>query len=397
MAIKNTDFYLFLRKQYKESIQNQDIGKIEILGEKQYDISSEYRKTEQRVCTYINDAMSLDKLGLFSNSSEDESIYTYTYLVMLCGFLDIEVNSKEIIASKLLESQLSDGFFYDKKYLNYEYIIGDGWGKRHFIPQAVIAIERLKKKPIYEFAFIEPFYNSDRMRCFLNSLDWNDAWKTSNVVMNITVCLQYVRDFMNCKEAADSVNIVQQWLLENIRQDCGMWYWKDKMTIANKYEAIRCAYHLYPLLEYDGIDTPFKEKAIDLILSMQNKYGGFDIRKNSSACEDIDAIDPLIRLEIKTGGYREKEVKKSLEKAFFWLKQNQMQDGGFVFRRGENFNYGSNNVVSKVNESNLFATWFRMLSICYIHDYLTGYKRNYMRMPGYEYPLYEEGRNDRKK
>ena len=67
-----------------------------------------------------------------------------------------------------------------------------------------------------------------------------------------------------------------------------------------------------------------------------------------------------------------------------------MEDGGCVFRLGEPIVYGSSNMSAMRNESNLFATWFRTLSVCYMYDFLTGSKRNYIDLGGYEYPLYRD-------
>lgn len=390
MDIKKTTIYSLIRRIYKEAIQNKYIGKIENYDWKQLDVSKEFDAIRSKVIKYLKDIENISREGCFANSTENQSIYAYTYFVMLRGLLEVKIENVNKVASYLVDSQLEDGFFYETDYLNYRYITGDGWGKRHFIPHVIIALERLNRKPTKDFVFLEPFYSKKRMRNFLDKLNWNNAWVASNSVMNITVCLQYARDYMGVSKAEGAIQVVQSWLLSHIQEESGMWYTKKIRTIADKYEAIRCAYHLYPLLDYDGIEIPYREKAIDLILSVQNKYGGFDTRRNSSACEDIDAVDSLIRLARKTKGYRDEEIKKCLKRAFLWIKQNQMQDGGFVFRKGEEFDYGCDNVMSKVNESNMFATWFRMLSLCYIHDYLTNYKRDYVNLPGYEYSLFEE-------
>ncbi len=395
MDIKKTTLYSQVRRMYKEMQQKQDIGNIVALGDKEINISKEFHVIEKNIMKYIDEIEQNGRVGHFAGSSESESIYAYTYFVMIKGLLGIRIES-ENISSVLKECQLEDGYFYDNSHLNLRYIVGDGWGKRHFVPHVIIAFERLKIEPKYKFVFLEPFYDEQRMKCFMKSMDWNNAWTASNTVMNVAVCLQYARDFLDEPRACDAVKVIQEWLLENIREDSGMWYNKKITTIADKYEAIRCAYHLYPILIYDRIDIPYKEKAIDIILSVQNKYGGFDTRKNSSACEDIDAVASLIFLAKGTDGYRNKDVNRCLERAFYWIKQNQMEDGGFVFRRGEAFDYGCKNVQSNINESNLFATWFRLLSLCYIHDYLTGYKRNYSVIPGYEYPIFEV-KNDKQK
>lgn len=386
--VKKMELYSIVKKYYKEIKQKKEIGKINLLPEN-IDIENEFNRILKQLYDYIQIMLSEENFGYFSYSCKQKNIYSYVYLIMLCGLLGIQSEKIEELKSNIIHKQMSDGYFYDGNIMNYDYIIGDGWGKRHFIPHVIIALERLGIRPLNEFKFLEPFYDIKSMKRFLAELDWNNSWKSSNVVMNITVCLQYARDFMGVQEASDTISVVQEWLLNNIQPDCGMWHWRKKMTTEDKYETIRCSYHFYPLLNYDNIVIPYKENAIDFILALQNKYGGFDMRKNSSACEDIDAIDPLIRLSLGVNTYKVSEIRECLTKAFYWVAQNQMEDGGFVFRKGEYFNYGNINVSSQVNESNLFATWFRTLSLFYMYDYLTGSRHNYVRVPGYEYPLQE--------
>ncbi len=391
IQIKKSDLYSFIRKNIKEKIQEKDIGKVILASEEtDIDISEIYSEVVCGVKKYIAQITINDNLGKFSASSNKTNLYSYVYLAMIYGLLDIQYSEelKETIIQNILNAQYKDGLFYDKNILNYEYLIGDGWGARHLIPHIVIAMKRLNIKPIYEFNFLSALSVYDVMYSLMDTLDWKNVWKTSNFVMNIGVCMQYERDYIGIKERQNGIKAIQDWLINHIREDCGMWYKGKIDSISVKYEVVRGAYHLFPILFYDNIDIPYMKKTVDIILSLQNKYGGFDWRKNSSACEDIDAIEPLIRLSIKLPGYREKEIKKALSNAMFWIKQNQEADGGFVFRKGERFNYGNKNMVSNINESNLFATWFRTLSVCYIRDYLLRMQHNYVRVPGYEYPLW---------
>lgn len=391
IQIKKSDSYSFIRKNIKEKIQGKDIGKVILASEEaDIDISEIYSEVVHGVKKYVAQIAINNNLGKFSASSNKTNLYSYVYLAMIYGLLDIQYSEevKETIIQNILNAQYKDGLFYDKNILNYEYLIGDGWGARHLIPHIVIAMKRLNIKPIYEFNFLSALSVYDVMYSLMDTLDWKNVWKTSNFVMNIGVCMQYERDYIGIKERQNGIKAIQDWLINHIREDCGMWYKGKIDSISVKYEVVRGAYHLFPILFYDNIDIPNMKKTVDIILSLQNKYGGFDWRKNSSACEDIDAIEPLIRLSIKLPGYREKEIKKALSNAMFWIKQNQVADGGFVFRKGERFNYGNKNMVSNINESNLFATWFRTLSVCYIRDYLLRMQHNYVRVPGYEYPLW---------
>ena len=121
------------------------------------------------------------------------------------------------------------------------------------------------------------------------------------------------------------------------------------------------------------------------VLATQNQLGGYGVKLNSSACEDIDSIEPLIRLT-KINDYKRLIIKQSLHRALPWLLTNMNEDGGFVFRRNEAFVYGHEEMSSGVNESSMFATWFRTLCLAYLINYLNSksvYQLN--RVPGYEF------------
>ena len=102
---------------------------------------------------------------------------------------------------------------------------------------------------------------------------------------------------------------------------------------------------IYPLFFNDQRNILFKEKATDLLLSIQNILGEFDATLNSSACEDIDMIDPRIRFSHVTNCRRE-DIDRALKRAFPWVLANMNNDGGFVFNRNESFYYGHEEIYS---------------------------------------------------
>lgn len=384
--IRRTSGYSMLRTFYKSSLQRKylkDINRAKVYTDR--DLRNVFHKVTGRVEEYAACMFSADSMGKFAASSNGRCIYSYVYLSMLYGLLgeeNVDEALNEALKKILTDSQAEDGLFYDKNVMNYQYVIGDGWGARHLAIHMIIAMQYLDIKPVHPFRFLDAFMDYDTMYSVMDALDWKKVWSTSNFVMNVGCSLQYARDYMDKTEAAEPVRAIEDWLTAHIREDSGMWFDGRITSKTIKYEMVRGAYHLYPILLYDKIGIPYKEKGIDVILSLQNGYGGFDFRKNSSACEDIDATDSLIWLSGGNRGYKRSEVENCLRNAFFWIVQNQMEDGGFVFRRGEAFDYGHSNMSSGVDESNLFATWFRFLSLCHIHDFIAGGEHDYGNVPG---------------
>jgi hypothetical protein len=85
----------------------------------------------------------------------------------------------------------------------------------------------------------------------------------------------------------------------------------------------------------------------------------------SSACEDIDSIDPLCRMMQHTD-YRRDDIRAALSRAAGWVLSNQTPDGGFVFYKDRPFEYGHAQLRSAANAGALFPTWFRILSLALI-------------------------------
>ncbi len=350
----------------------------------------EYSQFRKLVLDYVNSLKVEDFRYKFSNSALEPNLYASVYACMLRGLFN-DISSEEKFGWKqfLDGFQRDDGLYQDNAFYNDKYNEGDGWGARHLQGHIIIAYARLGFVPSKEFAFLHEMNNPDYIVKWLERLDYKKVWGSSNSIMNYGVCLQYARDFMGMN-AGKSIAIMQEWLLSHIRKDCGMWYDGELSSKADCYEAIRGAYHIYPILVYDGIELPYAERALEIILKMQNKWGGFDYKISSSACADIDAVDPMLRLAIQTD-VNKSSIEACVKKAMKWVLANQNGDGGFVFDLCNPFDYGGEKTLySKLYESNIFATWFRVLSILYMENYLGKNKTDFVKIPGYEFPLYIE-------
>ena len=71
-------------------------------------------------------------------------------------------------------------------------------------------------------------------------------------------------------------------------------------------------------------------------------------------------------------------------------------DGGFVFQRGEPLVYGHERMSSKADESTMFPTGFRTLSLAYLaqalpHSVVGGFGWQFPRCPGLQFWYGEDG------
>jgi len=285
--------------------------------------------------------------------------------------------------------QSDNGLFRDPNIENDIAENSDWWGWRHLTVHALMALNALGAVAKKRLMILEPFKNATFAIQWLESKDWTfDPATTSNEVQNYFTILQYMRDFHHEGWANKILRITYQWLNEKQDHETGLWGVRPDSPLALS-EGVQTGYHIWLLYFYDKEPIQYVDQIIDTCLATQNTFGGFGVPLNSSACEDIDSIDPLVRLGFLTD-YRKRDIIKALEETLPWVLVNMNKDGGFVFRRMEPFTYGHPLMFSGKNVSALFPTWFRTLSLAYISrgipDCLLGkFDWQFLNCPGYQF------------
>lgn len=261
--------------------------------------------------------------------------------------------------------QTDDGLFRDPAIHCPEAETGDWWGWRHLTVHALMAISALGGLAQKPFRAIDAFRTHGGMLDWLGRRNWGeDAANASNEIQNIATMLQYARDFQDQEWCQGVLEEMYGWL--DARQDAESGYWGyDRSTPWGRSLGVQTGYHLWLLYFYDGRLIQHTERIVDSCLVTQNRLGGFGVPANSSACEDIDSIDPLVRLGLITD-YRREDIRSALRAALPWVLTNRNADGGWVFRRGEGFRYGHELMCAGVDKSSMFPTWFRVLSLAYL-------------------------------
>lgn len=327
----------------------------------------------------------------FADSSTKPTIYASMYACLIESlFGKLSQNDDDYRSSwaNYFDSfqSANDGFFYDETINTPLFNKTDWWGKRHLVPHMIMAYTALGCKPKHPFSWVKEYYSKEGIDNLLAEADWNTAMMDDtdidNKIMNIGVTLQYQRDYFNDESAGKSVDYLKKCLQTKINPETGMWGVYNVDNSKELARMIQFSYHLFRLFFYDGDKIENPERIIDLIIQSQNEYGGFAVNLNSGACADIDAVDPLVYLSRQTR-YRHEDIEKVLRRAFIFILANQNEDGGFVFLRDSKFFYGDLQTSSLRNESSLFPTWFRTLSLAYICDFLQIKGFNFVKSPGY--------------
>lgn len=322
----------------------------------------------------------------YSLAVENPTLYSSAYAVKTRSlFNDISSLSAEERrewAAYFNRYQDEDGLYRDPA------IFGEGWyendpfwcGRPHLTVHIFMALTCLGGVVEKEFALAKEYADPDRVIRWMDSRDWGESisW-TGNEVMNLITILQYSRDFHNDPGAGRGVQTIFEWLESHyLNKNSGLWgpipEPGDSMSLSH---AVQAAYHWWGAFLYNRKPIPYLERAIDSLLLTQNPRGGFgwgvhnpEDPYNSSACEDIDSIEPLARFMLLTE-YRRTDIIASLKRALPAILTHRTNDNGFSFIGGNPFSYGHESLSAPAGIGAMFPTWFRTLTIAILETALT--------------------------
>ncbi|MEM4217915.1 MAG: class I SAM-dependent methyltransferase [Candidatus Methanomethylicaceae archaeon] len=326
----------------------------------------------------------------YTPSGDEALLYASVFAALLYDLTgkmsQLSTDERKAWSDYINSFQCPDGLFRDERVSNSIAEAEDWWGWRHLTLLCLMALAALGDAPRYRLAWLDDTATSSAMLQWLESLDWDERVDfTSNAVQNRIASMQFARDFMGEAHLDEAIQTAIDFLTMRCSPETGLWGSCVPATPQALTRQVQAAYHFWLLYAYESIDIPFSERALEYVLATQSAFGGYSpVNRFSSACEDIDSIDPLARF-----GYRtldRERIQRSFSKALPWVLFNFNRDGGAVFRRHEEFVYGHPLMRSKKNESSVFATWFRLLSIA-IMDCMSSEPTltwNFLEAPGYQ-------------
>lgn len=316
----------------------------------------------------------------YSAEVTEPTLYSSTYAAMTRDLYRdlgrLTANERQQWIDYLQSHQDDDGLFRDPA------IFDQGWykddpewcGRRHLSCHVITALAGLGATAAKPLCFLDSFLELGALEKWLEQRDWTHRPSfASNEVLNVGTLLQYARDNQKNARCAAAVRTMLDWMTHHhISPTTGLWGGLNAGDPQQLSRLVQAGYHFWLLYFYDRRSIPYPDRVVDSCLRTQNERGGFGQGVhnganplNSSACEDIDSIDPLARL-MTARPYRRDEVRQALERALAWVLTNQNPDGGFVFMRRQPFVYGHPLLAAGKDRSGLFPTWFRTLSLAYL-------------------------------
>lgn len=258
---------------------------------------------------------------------------------------------------------------------------------------------------------------------WLDALDWQNPWLVSNIDMFLGAFLLFFNDLHGPNDWV-LATIEDYFSWHDNKQNKKTGFWGEQEDILN---AMAGAYHILTLYDYAGREIHLVEPMIDAIISLGQKDGLFVHGGGGGSCEDMDAIDLLVRLSLRSS-HRETEVKETLLRAALVLSTSQKNDGGFCWRIQPSLNgishvkkiftnpslflgliyraanmlrfpshYKSTHYYSslsiypfEISKSDVWSSWFRALSLVFIakrfpHNFTDECRWMFPRWPGLGY------------
>lgn len=330
----------------------------------------DYAKVQQRTLVFVDSLhVPCEGRGAYAYKAGGAPLlYASCYAAFtkhLCGKLQpLSETEKREWADYIKGFQGSDGLFRDPRIACELAETGDWWGWRHLTLHALMALSALGAKPQYRFQLLDQFQAEGSVSRWLEQRNWaKDTAGVSNEVQNIGTLMQYSRDYLGEHEWTERLEELYQGL--DARQDVATGLWGPGFDSPLELSlGVQSAYHFWMLYFYDRRKVHYASAALASCLRSQTKSGGFGAQANTSACEDIDSVDPIARFTCRGHAHENSlgEVRSAAERALWWNLGNQNPDGGWVFRRHAPFLYGHALMGSAADESAMFPSWFRLLS-----------------------------------
>ena len=316
----------------------------------------------------------------YSPGCSEPTLYSSTYAAMTRDLYDdlgaLSKADRDAWIGYLQSHQDDDGLFRDPVIFDQgQYKNDPEWcGRRHLSCHVVTALTSLGAVANKPMRFLEPFFAPGGLVRWLEARHWQAQPDfVGNEVLNVGTLLQYARDFQKEPRAAAAVEEMLRWMTaHHTNAATGLWGGLDVSKPRLLSTAVQGAYHFWLVYFYDDEPIPHPERAIDSCLATQNACGGFGLGvhtgsdQESSACEDIDSIDPLARLLFREPPYRRDDIRAALARGAEIVLAAQLADGGFQFVRGRGFEYGHPQLAANATQGAMFPTWFRTLTLAYL-------------------------------
>lgn len=260
-------------------------------------------------------------------------------------------------------------------------------------------------KPLHSLHFVHRYIPKGATHDYLTNLNWSrNPWNACNRAMFIAIFLIHCMTNERIEGALEALDEWFDWHEQYARPSSGFW---GHGFHADWYIGFGGAAHQYIIYDYMQRTPPHLERAIDQVLKMQYDDGRFWPLHGSGSCYEMDAVQ-ILYTGFKRTDYRRDDIKRSLTKLIDMILSCQNPDGGFCWAPRRWFHWEDiarslmitqnpriilwsakmqaiahvkrNNLRTPtvwtngrhtIQESSLFDTWFRLLTLAQIAQTIT--------------------------
>jgi hypothetical protein len=268
------------------------------------------------------------------------------------------------------------------------------------------ALSILKSDPKYDLSFIDDVvYEKSIRKVLADCGTWDGLSGSGNCSMFWAIFITY----KNNKSSSGKYNkFIEEWFYEHkINQNIETGWW-EKDNFSKPYAGFQNGFHQLVIYDYYDKDIKYHTRIVDHLLRIQSYDGSFSPVVGGGACYDYDAVKILCYCGMRKN-YRIDDIHKAFIKITKRIMSLQNIDGGFCESKNHSSSYKNlfsidlllhlttpktfsifkyrakatlyslmkKNVANtphwssaslKWDESDLWATWFRILTLHEINN-----------------------------
>lgn len=190
------------------------------------------------------------------------------------------------------------------------------------------AVHALGGRPRHRLAFVDE-WSADRVRGWLDGLDWSEPWNCGNKAMFLGICLAYDAEHGGGAQVRESLDAWFAW--HDAHQNPRSGFWGEGLR-AGYMEGLGGAYHQFTVYNYVGRPIQYADRIVDRALLVQCHDGMYSSYLGGATCYELDAVDVLVHLYARRD-YRRAEIRDALRRVLPGVLSMQNPDGGFCWGR----------------------------------------------------------------
>jgi len=188
------------------------------------------------------------------------------------------------------------------------------------------ALNILGASPKYRLSFLKQWLRPESIYNYLREIGcFKGKPMTGNMAMFLAIFLTW--EYKLTKESI-CLDLMESWFtLHDKYQNPRTGFWGNSEK-KSPYLGFQNGLHQFVIYDYWGKTINYNGKITDTVLSLQDSDGFFAPHPGGGGCFDYDAAHILIICGYKRN-YRTDDVKRSLLRLIIGLTENQNMDGGF--------------------------------------------------------------------